>query len=156
MKSLFRLLILCLLGRATAFSQGVPEQMNYQGQLSNSDGTRIADGYFDMKFRIYGSPSGSTDPIWGPQNFTTTTGGRVYVTNGLFNVPLGPSDHENPPRRLATAFTGATRYLEIKVGGKPIFPRQQILSAPFAFHSGDGWRRGVDSHVVLECLYPSR
>jgi hypothetical protein len=109
--------------------------MNYQGRLVNSNGVPLANGDYELTFRIYDAPTGGSN-IWGPQIFDGVAGvghgAKVPVVGGYFNVVLGPMDTNN--RAIPNAFNQATRYLEIKVGSdSPISPRQQILTTPFAF-----------------------
>ena len=136
--------------------QSVPGQMNYQGQLVDADGNPWADGEYAMMFNIYDAAEGG-QLIWGPFKLTGEQIGdsfqpSVTVVNSYFNVVLGPFDMpdqtevpledgleviaEDPERRnLANAFDGSVRYLEITIDGGVLSPRQQILSAPFAFFS---------------------
>ena len=62
---------------------GIPKLINYQGMLTESDGsTPVADGTYDITFKIYNASSGG-DKRW------EETQTDVAVTNGLFNVILG-------------------------------------------------------------------
>ena len=62
-----------------------PTKMNFQGRLTDSAGTTMPDGLYNMKFRLFTVASGGTD-VW---NETRETTNRVQVTNGLFSVQLG-------------------------------------------------------------------
>jgi microcystin-dependent protein len=122
-----------LCGQAPA--QSVPALINYQGQLTDANGTDLATADYTLTFRIYGSETG-TDLIWGPQMFDGAGGqghgAKVPVVHGFFNVLLGQWDTDG--RSLATAFDGTDRYVEVQLGGNTaIKPRQRILTAPFAF-----------------------
>ncbi|MEZ5326897.1 MAG: hypothetical protein R3F19_17750 [Verrucomicrobiales bacterium] len=138
MKSTIRLL--CLIAALAAMplqaQVQVPALMNYQGQLASATGTPLATGDYALTFSIYDAVQGGTR-IWGPQIFDGTAGqGRgpkIPVVQGYFNVMLGPNDTTNRP--LSDAFaSGNLRYIEIKVGeAAAIAPRQQLLTAPFAF-----------------------
>ncbi|MCK5355240.1 MAG: hypothetical protein KAJ63_08990 [Methyloprofundus sp.] len=111
----------------SAFAQSVPPLINYQGMLTDSEGNP-AVGTKRLTFNIYAS-AGATDPIWGPQIFTT-----VPLINGQFNVILGTTDTTG--RSLVTAFDGSNRYLGIAVdNGAEMTPRQQVLSAPYAIEA---------------------
>jgi hypothetical protein len=131
-----------------ANAQTVPPLVNYQGRLANPDGTALATGDYTLTFRVYdhATNSFSTNLIWGPQVFDGVAGqghgGKIPVVQGYFNVMLGPVDTNGVS--LDTAFNGTNRYVEIRVStNNPILPRQQILSAPFAFNSaklaGSDW-----------------
>ena len=119
-------------------AQTVPALVNYQGRLANPDGTALATGDYQLTFRVYDAATNSTGLVWGPQVFDGSTGAgrgsRIPVVQGYFNVMLGPVDTNGVS--LANAFNSTNRFVEIRVGtNNPILPRQQILSAPFAFNS---------------------
>ncbi len=119
----------------------VPGEVNYQGMLVRADNTPLANGNYQVQFRIYNQPTGGS-LIWGPQSNT------VALYNGQFNVKLGPVDAAS--RKLAEAFQEPARYFEIQVGtNPPISPRQQMLSAPFALNAdllnGTNWSAVFDN-----------
>jgi hypothetical protein len=122
-------------GQAPA--QSVPALINYQGQLTDANGNALPTADYMLTFKIYDAATGG-NIIWGPQVFdgamgTTGHRGKVPVVQGYFNLMLGETDTAS--RSIAEAFNGATRYVEVWVGSNasPILPRQQILTAPFAF-----------------------
>ncbi len=121
----------------TACAQSVPALINYQGHILNPDGSTPPTADYELSLSIFDSAEGVTQ-VWGPQTFNGTSGpgfgGKVPIVKGYFNVMIGPVDTAN--RAISMAFTNSPRFLEIKVGtNAPILPRQQILSAPFAFNS---------------------
>jgi microcystin-dependent protein len=123
----------------SAPAQSVPSLMNFQGQVLAADGSPLATGDYDLTFQILDAAEGG-NIIWGPQVLDGAGGvghgPRIPVVQGYFNVMLGPLDTASRP--LTGAFLGATRFLEIKVGtNNPISPRQQILSAPYAFNAAN-------------------
>jgi len=65
---------------AASLNAQAPQFLNYQGKLTNNDGTAAA-GSFAMTFSIYSTKSGGT-ALW-------TETQNVTVTNGVFNVLLG-------------------------------------------------------------------
>lgn len=85
------------------------------------------EGSKSIEFNIYDAASGG-NLLWGPQTF-----GDVILSNGQFNVILGPADSGS--RSITDAFTSNNRYIGVKVGGSAITPRQQILSTPFAINA---------------------
>jgi hypothetical protein len=128
-----------LLPAARVPAQSVPGFMNFQGQLMGANGSPLATGDYELTFRIFDAAEGGT-LIWGPQVLDSAGsvghGPKIPVVQGYFNVILGPQDTSSRP--LSSAFQGATRFLEIKVGtNNPIAPRQQILSAPYALNAGN-------------------
>ncbi|MBN2452300.1 MAG: hypothetical protein JXR77_18080 [Lentisphaeria bacterium] len=118
--------------------QAIPDCINYQGFLSNEDGTPLATGNYTMTFRIYDGETGGAI-IWGPLILDGQPGDghgpTVYVVDGQFNVALGPEDVGS--RLLGSTFTaGSQRWLEIQVEGSAAMARQQILTTPYAFAVG--------------------
>ncbi len=102
---------------------GIPHLINYQGRLTDSGGTPVADGGYSVAFRIYDSFTGGT------QQWTETQ--KVAVSGGLFNVLLG-SNSQIP----ASVFSGETRFLEVQVGADPAMtPRQRLASVPYAMRA---------------------
>lgn len=59
------LFVSIILVALTSFSlAGIPKLINYQGMLTQSDGTTpVSDGPYNLTFKIYGSESG-TSLIW--------------------------------------------------------------------------------------------
>jgi microcystin-dependent protein len=128
-----------LLPGVGALAQAVPPLMNFQGQVLNADGGPLATGDYELTFRVFDAVEGGT-LIWGPQILDGAGGvghgPKIPVTQGYFNVMLGPVDTAGRP--LADAFLGASRFLEIKVNSNdPISPRQQILSTPYALKAAN-------------------
>ena len=115
------------------------QQMNYQGRLTDTNGTALLDGQYILTFNLYSAAAGGV-PVWGPFVYDGNAGNgraaKADLVNGRFNVILGPLDTAGRP--LPPAFIGGTnRHLGIKVGasGSEISPRQQILAAPQALHA---------------------
>src|SRR5437763_972892 len=97
----------------------------YQGRLA--DGGTAANGNYDLQFALFDSLSGGT------QIGSTQTLNAVAVTGGVFTVSLDFG---------ASAFTGASRFLEISArptGGSftLLTPRQQVTSTPYAIRSAN-------------------
>lgn len=100
-------------------------QINFQGKLTNTDGTNVTNGTYSIVFSIYTVASGGSN-IW------TETQGSVSVTDGIFRVALGS----------VTALPGSvdfntnSLFLGIKVGADAeMTPRVQFTAAPYAFNS---------------------
>ena len=124
----------------------VPNQINYQGTLFDSNGNALATGQYVLTFRIYSAESDGT-LLWGPQTFEDDN--AVTVVDGQFNIILGPNDDtddtnttdidESKSLYKALEGTSGNAYLEITVGDEtvntPISPRQQILVTPYALHA---------------------
>jgi hypothetical protein len=109
-----------LLVSTLAYAQ-VPQTISYQGLLTTSSGTPIADGNYNLTFSLYTVPTGGT-PVW------TETQSSVPVSKGTFSVVLGST----------TPFTGVDfaqqLYLGVTKDSDPEFsPRSALTSAPSAF-----------------------
>lgn len=96
----------------------------YQGQLNQ--GTSVANGSYDFRFRLYDAAAAGT------QVGATLTTTSVQVANGIFTVSLDFGD---------TAFAGSARFLQIDVksAGGPTYtalsPRQELKPAPNAVYA---------------------
>ena len=60
----------------------INQQINFQGKLTNPDGTNVTNGTYSIVFSIYSVSSGGS-AIW------TETQGSVSITDGIFQVSLG-------------------------------------------------------------------
>lgn len=94
--------------------------MSYQGRLFE-DGLPV-NGTRQMIFRLYVLPD---HLMW------TSSPTSVSVSDGLFQVQLGPFDYS------ALSWMDNTLWLEVEVEGE-IFPRQLLTGAPFAFTLAPG------------------
>lgn len=91
--------ITTLLFAATAHAApGINQTLSFQGRLLNSSGGTVADGYYNMQFKIYqdgdgqtvgttGSPAGT--PEWTENHVNNNANQGVQVKNGYFSVTLG-------------------------------------------------------------------
>jgi len=119
-------LLLLLAAVPPATYAAVPNQINYQGLLTDSDGNTVPDRDYDMLFTIWNAATGG-DALWSEDN-------TVTVTNGIYNVTLGQDPLGNPfPENL---FEGQ-RWLGVAVGVDGVYdpemePRQLLTSTPFA------------------------
>lgn len=132
-----------------------PAYMNYQGRLTDDQGQPLPNGPQSLEFRIYSSPVETNDTfkVWGPFycDGLTATGhvAQAVLVNGRFNVILGPLDTVG--RSISDAFMNDARFLELRVkGDRPILPRQQILSAPYAFQSQRAQAADIAASLIQE------
>lgn len=108
-------------------------QINFQGKLTNTNGTNVTNGTYSILFSIYTVSSGGS-AVW------TETQASVSVTDGIFRVALG-SVTALPG---SVDFNSSSLYLGIKVGADPeMSPRVQFTAAPYAFNSDT--LDGIDS-----------
>lgn len=133
---------------------GVNEQINFQGRLYNNLGAGIADGNYNMQFKIYqdgdgqsvnnstGSPAGSL--LWTEEWLNDNSQG-VSVINGFFSVQLGS----------VTPFAGSvdwaqdTLWLSVNIGDTntsctpftscnpdgEMVPMKRLSATPYALNS---------------------
>lgn len=124
-------------------AQTVPYKVNFQGRLTNGSGNAMADGSYNMKFRLYSVLSGGS-PVWTETRETTN---RVAVTNGLFSVQLGDVTALSP-----SVFTNQPLYFEIELpttatatcstascanfnGTEIMTPRRPLGASPYAMNA---------------------
>ena len=87
-------------------AQTVPYKVNFQGRLTGSTGDVVADGSYNIRFRIYSVSTGGS-AVWTETRETTN---RISVTNGLFSVQLGDVTTLSP-----SIFTSQPLYLEVEL-----------------------------------------
>ena len=116
------LIIFCLAG-AIVIAE-VPQLINYQGRLTNSDGSPVVDNNYQIAFAIYDQPTGGT-VLWSssPQ--------AVAVENGLFTYQLGSAT----PLPDTLFGSDTLRWLGIEVEGEQIIPRTKLTSVAYAYHA---------------------
>lgn len=110
---MLRTLLLCLLFSTSALAQD--STITYQGQLRQAG--EPFTGLVHLEFRLFDAASGGAQ-VGDPQSRANWP-----VEDGLFQVELdfGPA-----------AFGADARYLEIRVDGLPLSPRQAIRASPLA------------------------
>ena len=96
----------------------VAAPITYQGQLQQQD--QPFSGTADLEFRLFDSVGGATQI--GPAQ--TLAG--VSVQGGLFQVELDFG---------VGAFDGSSRFLEVRVNGAPLTPRQAVTATPVALYA---------------------
>ncbi len=119
--------LLCVFMVSTTHAAPNPK-INYQGKLTDDTGVTVADGTYDIEFKLYTVASGGS-AIWTE---TLSGGNAVSVQNGLFSVMLGST----------TALTGVnfnqTLYLGVNVEADgEMTPRKVLGSVPAAFVAED-------------------
>lgn len=100
----------------------IPKTMTYQGVLTDAGGTPVADGGYDLAFRLYIAESGGTAK-WQETQLS------VPVTNGVFSVLLGEMNPLNLP-------FDQQYWLGVVVnGGAELVPRVKLASSPYSLNS---------------------
>ena len=114
-------LIVLLLAVGCALPVLAADSISYQGRLMSADAP--FSGTVDLEFALFGSLSGSD------QVGTSLSRDDWPVVDGLFQVALDFG---------AGAFDGSTRYLEVRVAGTTMAPRQRVAATPVALFALDG------------------
>jgi hypothetical protein len=126
-------LILCaifLFSQNTLADAGINQQLTYYGVLKNVNGTIVADGNYDMVFKIYTVDSGGT-ALW-TGNYTAANGNPVAVADGNFVVMLG----SGAGNTLNIDFSQDTYYVGLTVGtDAEMTPRQRLGASAYSFNS---------------------
>ena len=120
MKKLLALLLIA----ATVPCWGVPQQINYQGFVTDSDGNPLNTN-ITMIFKLY-ADSTTTTALWTETLFSQT------IEDGLFNVRLG--EHIALPDSVLNR---TQLWLGIRVGADAeMTPRVRIVSVGYAYRVG--------------------
>lgn len=123
MKLTLMITMAVLLTATAALAQ--PALLNVQGGLTNADGTPLADGAYNITFRIYNVPGGGAE-LW-------TENQIVDVYRSIFSTVLGFTNSLN-----GLSFD-ESYYLGVQIAGDPeMTPRIPLTSVPYAFNVVDG------------------
>ena len=139
-------LVVVLLATAPLVTAGVPQLMNYQGNMRNSSGEPL-DTIVSITFTIYDDSTGG-EVKW------TETRASVSITDGGFSVLLGTFSAVDD-----TTFVDYERWLGITIGSDPeIEPRTRLAAAPYAFRVStvDGATGGMIADSLEGRPYSSR
>ncbi len=131
--SILMLLAFFSLLRAVPAHAAINSQINFQGKLTNPDGTNVTDGTYSIRFRIYNSASlDGANPCSANSCLWEETQASVSVSAGIFQVNLG-SVTSLPG---SVDFNTSGLYLGVKVGSDAeMTPRIQFTATPYAFNS---------------------
>lgn len=150
-------------------AQTVPYLINFQGRLTNTAGTTVANGNYNIRFTLYDALTGGTNR-WQGSRVYGASDYRVTVTNGLFNIQFGDTTKGDPALSpsLFNTQTYANLYLEVELPTPatatcatngcavftegPMTPRQRVASAPYAMQADT--LDGLDSDAFVQ-LTPS-
>jgi len=124
MTKLFLNCLVSLLLFSTAISAQIPKTMSYQGVLADTSANAVADGNYNLTFRIYDVASGGTE-LW----METQT---IPVVDGIFNAILGSTTSLNLP-------FDQPYWLGVSVeGGTELSPRIELTSVPYSLEPDSG------------------
>ncbi len=134
------LMLMLSVAACSALAQGVPSSISYQGKLADSGGQPVADGTYQVQFKLYAVETEGTA-------FWTSALQSVQTKGGLFTTeikPITPGDLAGktdvwletwvalPPAALA-----------------PLSPRVKLASVPFALRAADAIRARRATCTIL-------
>ena len=99
----------------------IPRLISYQGKVTDTGGSPVADGSYNMRFRIYDSLTGGSLE-WDSGVHS------VQVTGGVFNVLLGES-----PQPALNLYFDEDYWLLVTFAGVNQTPRQRLASVAYAY-----------------------
>ncbi|MDA3814219.1 MAG: tail fiber domain-containing protein [Candidatus Cloacimonetes bacterium] len=111
-------IIILLFTSLCLWAQNVPQTIDYQGRLADSDGNYL-NGVITVNFLIFNVETYGT-PLWIETQ-------DVSIANGIFHVQLG-----SVAAFPSTLFDDADRWLELEVGGETLSPRTIVASVPYS------------------------
>ncbi|HSE61432.1 MAG TPA: hypothetical protein VLA88_04020, partial [Candidatus Saccharimonadales bacterium] len=130
---------------------GINKQINFQGRLLNQQGATVADGYYNVQFKIYQDGTGTTAGNPGgtlkwTETFLNNNSQGVQVKNGFMSVQLGSVN----PFGTSIDWNQDTLWLSINIGDTNLtctpfssctpdgemIPMKRLSSVPYALNSG--------------------
>lgn len=135
----------------TPVKAAINPTINFQGRLLNSQGAVVADGYYNIQFKIYqgglgttaGNPGGTLS--W-TEDWTNAAGKGVQVKNGYMSVELGTVN----PFGTQVNWDYDTLWLSMNIGNTNVsctpisscgldgemVPMKRLSSSPYAMNAG--------------------
>ncbi len=98
-------------------AQTLPSSFNYQGRLTDTAGTPLPNGNYQMIFSIWDAVAGGNQ-LWGSGNKT------VALSKGLFTASIGPVP--------SAALPAANVFLQVQMGIDTPMPRIALGAVPYA------------------------
>lgn len=125
-------MIVVVLIAVSAVSASFTPQINYQGKLTDASGNTVADGDYNLRFKL--CPDSACLTVLFDESFIGAN--KVTITDGLFSVMIG-----SVSTTLNTIDFNQTLYLEVNVGGtgtpsfETLLPRKILGAVPNAFNA---------------------
>jgi hypothetical protein len=112
------IILLTVMLSISAIKAQIPQTINYQGLLTNNDGTAVANGNYSVTFRLY-NVSADGSALW-------TETQSLAVSDGIFNAVLGSIS-------LLTLPFDERYWLGISIGtGAELSPRIELTSSAYS------------------------
>ncbi len=156
-----------LFANVSLAAPGINEKMSFQGRLLTSSGGLVADGRYNMQFKIYeggsGSAAGNTDGSlsWSESYVNNNANQGVVVKNGYFSVDLG----SKTPFGSSIDWNNDTLWLSINIAGSDatcttfgtapctadgeMLPMKRLTSTPYALNAGKVGGKSADQLAQL-------
>ena len=99
----------------------IPQIINYQGKVTDSGGSPVADGDYSMTFTIYDDETSGTSQ-WSSGSMSVT------VSNGIFSVLLGDTGQPTLDIEFDDDY-----WLETDIAGDTQSPRSRLGSVGYAY-----------------------
>ncbi len=132
----------------------LPTKMNFQGRIANSTGSILANGTYNIRFKLWNLATGGAQQ-WSEDRLISA-GNGVVVTNGQFSVQLG-----SVTTLPASVFTSNSLYFEVELPtpasattGSPVWtegamtPRNQLATSAYAYNAET--LDGIDSDAFAK------
>ena len=126
----------------------VPKLINYQGKLTDDEGSPI-DGSFEMTFRLYAVETGGA-PLWTEEQ-------TVSVTDGIYSVTLGSVS------QLPLDIFDQDIFLELSIQNpetgvyETLMPRQHLTANAFSFRAAEAETlNGFDASALDQSAHTVR
>ncbi len=121
----------------------VPNQISYQGILTDALGQPVADSTYAVTFGLYRVLAGGTS-VWNESAAITTDAGSFSHTLGSITpFPAGLFESRD------------TLFLEILISSIPLTPRTRLFSSPYALQSGGLLVRASTQKIVMRTIADS-
>ncbi len=153
------------LASTTNAAPGVNQTISFQGRLMTPQGQPVAEGYYNIQFKIYqdgngtsaGNPGGTLE--WTETRVNNGGNNAVYVKNGYFSVDLGSVT----PFGNSVDWNQDTLWLSMNIAGSStlcstfgtapcsadgeMVPMKRLTAAPYALNAGKVGGKGVDELI---------
>ncbi len=114
---------------------GINPSINYQGKLTTTAGSAISNGQYNMRFKIFTTPTGGS-PVWTEtwnesSQRVTATGGLFTAALGSITTMVGAVDFNNDALYLQVEFDPGNdgTYEEV------FAPRRKFSAVPYAHNA---------------------
>lgn len=109
-----------------------PQRINFQGKVTNADGTNVANGTYTFRFRLYNHATNDAANSCSANSCIWEESKSLTVTSGVFQTELGdvtalPDFNANPTLYLGIVFNN-------DAAGE-MSPRVHMTSVPYALNS---------------------